>query len=148
MYACFCLFSVFLSLTGTFLHNSRKKRVRRIMKQNETVQGILNAIELYAEAGRKASRELGEKAFTKEATMSWVEKGVITTVPINALFDVLEQTGEEEVTYTVEDVTVAGNIAFVRISSSFSKLTTFNDIFTLAEQDGEWKIVSKIYSVK
>ena len=37
--------------------------------------------------------------------MSWVEKGVITTVPINALFDVLEQTGE-------------------------------------------WKIVSKIYSVK
>ena len=117
-------------------------------KNNETVQGILNAIELYAEAGRKASRELGEKAFTKEATMSWVEKGVITTVPINALFDVLEQTGEEEVTYTVEDVTVAGNIAFVRISSSFSKLTTFNDMFTLAEQDGEWKIVSKIYSVK
>ena len=84
-------------------------------KNNETVQGILNAIELYAEAGRKASRELGEKAFTKEeATMSWVEKGVITTVPINALFDVLEQTGEEEVAYTVEDVTVAGNIAFVR----------------------------------
>ena len=27
------------------------------MKQNETVQGILNAIELYAEAGRKASRQ-------------------------------------------------------------------------------------------
>lgn len=100
-------------------------------KNNQTVQGILNAIELYAEAGRKASRELGEKAFTKEATMSWVEKGVITTVPINALFDVLEQTGEEEVTYTVEDVTVAGNVAFVRISSSFSKLTTFNDMFTL-----------------
>ena len=117
-------------------------------KNNETVQGILNAIELYAEAGRKASRELGEKAFTKEATMSWVEKGVITTVPINALFDVLEQTGEEEVAYTVEDVTVAGNIAILRISSSFSKLTTFNDMFTLAEQDGEWKIVSKIYSVK
>jgi hypothetical protein len=46
-------------------------------KNNETVQGILNAIELYAEAGRKASRELGEKAFTKEATMSWVENGVI-----------------------------------------------------------------------
>ncbi len=39
-------------------------------KNNETVQGILNAIELYAESGRKASRELGEKAFTKEAIMS------------------------------------------------------------------------------
>ena len=117
-------------------------------KNNETVQGILNAIELYAEAGRKASRELGQKAFTPDAIMSWVENGKIVTVPINALFDVLEQTGEEEVTYSVEDVTVAGNIAFVRISSSFSKLTTFNDMFTLAEQNGEWKIVSKIYSVK
>ena len=61
----------------------------------------------------------------------------------------LEQTGEEEVSYTVEDVTVAGNVAFVRVSSSFSKLTTFNDMFTLAQQEnGEWKIVSKIYSVK
>ena len=51
-------------------------------------------------------------------------------------------------TYTVEDINVAGNIAFVRISSWFSKLASFNDMFTLAEQDGEWKIVSKIYSVK
>ncbi|MBQ9638383.1 MAG: nuclear transport factor 2 family protein [Bacteroidales bacterium] len=117
-------------------------------KNNETVQSVLNAIELYAEAGRKANRELGEKAFTKEATMSWVENGTITTVPISALFDVLEQTGEEEVSYCVEDITVAGNVAFVRISSSFSKLTTFNDMFTLAEENGEWKIVSKIYSVK
>ena len=116
--------------------------------QNKTIEGILNAIELYAEAGRKASRELGQKAFTEAATMSWVENGKINTVPIQVLFDVLEQTGEEEVTYNVEDVTVAGNVAFVRISSSFSKLTTFNDMFTLAEQNGEWKIVSKIYSVK
>ncbi|MBR3386760.1 MAG: nuclear transport factor 2 family protein [Bacteroidales bacterium] len=117
-------------------------------KHSEKVAAILEAIELYAEAGRKASRELGQKAFTADAIMSWVENDKVVTVPINALFDVLEQTGEEEVTYSVEDVTVAGNIAFVRISSSFSKLTSFNDMFTLAEQNGEWKIVSKIYSVK
>ena len=116
--------------------------------ENEKVTAILKAVELYAEAGRKGSREIGEKAFTKESTMTWVENGKITTVPITALYDVLDQTGEEEVTYTVEDVTVAGNIAFVRISSRFSKLASFNDMFTLAEQDGEWKIVSKIYSVK
>ena len=116
---------------------------------NETLQGILNAIELYAEAGRKASREIGEKAFTKEAIMSWVEKGVITTVPVNVLFDGLEKTGEEEVTYNVEDITVAGNVAFVRISSWFSKLGSYNDMFTLAQQEnGNWKIVNKIYSVK
>lgn len=116
--------------------------------QNEKTTAILKAVELYAEAGRKASRTLGQQAFTEGATMSWVENGKINTVPINALFDVLEQTGAEEVTYTVEDITIAGNIAFVRISSTFSKLASFNDMFTLAEQGGEWKIVSKIYSVK
>ena len=117
-------------------------------KNNEKVAAILKAVELYAEAGRKASREIGQQAFTEQATMSWVENGKITTVSITALYDALEQTGEEEVTYEVVDVNIAGNVAFVRIDSWFSKQASFNDMFTLAEQDGQWKIVSKIYSVK
>lgn len=117
-------------------------------KNNEKVTAILKAVELYAEAGRKGSREIGQQAFTEQATMSWVEDGKITTVPISALYDVLGQTGQEEVTYEVVDVSIAGNVAFVRIDSWFSKLGSFNDMFTLAEQNGQWKIVSKIYSVK
>lgn len=119
------------------------------MANNEKVAAILKAVELYAEAGRQASREIGQQAFTEAATMSWVENGKITTVPITALYDALEQTGVEEVTYEVTDVNIAGNVAFVRIDSWFSKLASFNDMFTLAQQEnGEWKIVSKIYSVK
>lgn len=117
-------------------------------KQSEKVAAILKAVELYAEAGRKGSREIGQQAFTEQATMSWVENGKITTVPITALYDGLEQTGEEEVTYEVEDLTVAGDVAYVRISSTFSKLGSYDDMFTLAKQDGEWKIVSKIYHTK
>ena len=117
-------------------------------KQSEKVAAVLKAVELYAEAGRKGSREIGQQAFTEQATMSWAENGKITTVPITALYDGLEQTGEEEVTYEVEDVTIAGDVAFVRISSTFSKLGSYDDMFTLAEQDGQWKIVSKIYHTK
>ena len=120
-----------------------------MVKNNVKVAAILKAVELYAEAGRKASREIGQQAFTEQATMSWVEKGKITTVPITALYDGLEQTGEEEVTYEVADVSIAGNVAFVRIDSWFSKLGSFNVMFTLAQQEnGEWNIVSKIYSLK
>ena len=123
--------------------------VRTMTNHEEKVAAILKAVELYAEAGRKASREIGLQAFTEAATMSWVENGKITTVPITALFDVLAQTGEEEVTYEVVDVNIADNIALVRIDSWFSKLGSFNDMFTLAQQEnGVWKIVSKIYSVK
>lgn len=117
-------------------------------KNNETIQRILKAVELYAEAGRKGSREIGKQAFTEAATMSWVENGKITTVPITALFDGLESTGEQEVTYDVASVNIAGDIAFVRIESTFSKLGSYDDLFTLAEQDGEWKIVSKIYHTR
>ena len=92
------------------------------MANNEKVAAILKAVELYAEAGRKASREIGQQAFTEAATMSWVENGKITTVPITALYDALEQTGVEEVTYEVTDINIAGNVAFVRIDSWFSKL--------------------------
>jgi hypothetical protein len=128
---------------------STAQTITTMTNHSEKVAAILNAVELYAEAGRKASRTIGQQAFTQAATMSWVENGKITTVPITSLFDGLEQTGEEEVTYEVVDVNIAGNIAFVRIDSWFSKLGSFNDMFTLAQQDnGEWKIVSKIYSVK
>lgn len=125
------------------------QQVTVMTNHEEKVAAILKAVELYAEAGRKASREIGQQAFTEAATMSWVENGKITTVPIKALYDGLDQTGEEEVTYEVVDVNIAGNVAFVRIDSWFSKLGAFNDMFTLAQQEnGEWKIVSKIYSVK
>ncbi len=126
---------------------SNKNKVT-MEKSKAKVTAILKAVELYAEAGRKGSREIGKQAFTEQATMSWVENGKITTVPISALYYGLEQTGEEEVTYEVVDMSIADNIAFVRIDSWFSKLGSFNDMFTLAEQNGEWKIVSKIYSVK
>lgn len=110
--------------------------------------GIIKAIDLYAELGRTAKREYGEKAFTKGATMSWVENGEITTVPITTLFDGIEQTGEEEVSYTVSNMIVENDIAYVHIESTFSKIASFHDMFTLAKQGDEWKIVSKIYTVK
>lgn len=121
---------------------------KETMTQNENVAGVLKAIELYAEAGRQASREIGEQAFTKDAIMSWVENGNIVTVPINALFDVLGQTGTEEVTYEVSNINIADDVAYVRIESWFSKLGSFSDMFTLARQGDEWKIVSKIYHAK
>ena len=119
------------------------------MNKEKKIASILNAIELYAEAGRKGEGKLVGLAFIPEATMTWVADGKITAVPIAALADALDKTGAEEVTYEVSDITLAQDVAFVRIESSFSKLGSFSDMFTLAEQaDGTWKIVSKIYHAK
>lgn len=119
------------------------------MNKEKKIASILNAIELYAEAGRKGEGKLVGQAFIPEATMTWVADGKITAVPIAALAEALDKTGAEEVTYEVSDIILAQNVAFVRIESSFSKLGSFSDMFTLAEQaDGTWKIVSKIYHAK
>ena len=119
------------------------------MNKEKKIAGILNAIELYAEAGRKGEGKLVGQAFIPEATMTWVADGKITAVPIAALANALDKTGAEEVTYEVSDITLAQDVAFVRIESTFSKLGSFSDMFTLAEQaDGTWKIVNKIYHAK
>ncbi|MBR1626972.1 MAG: nuclear transport factor 2 family protein [Bacteroidales bacterium] len=133
--------------TDNKAEQTENKTTMNYTEQEKT--DIMKAVELYAEAGRKGSKELGEKAFTKNATMSWVEDNKIVTVPISALFEALGQTGEQEVSYELRELNVAGDIAFVRIESHFSKLSDYDDMFTLAKgENGEWKIVSKIYHDK
>ena len=77
------------------------------MNKEKKIVGILNAIELYAEAGRKGEGKLIGQAFIPEATMTWVADGKISAVPIAALADALDKTGAEEVTYEVSDITLA-----------------------------------------
>ena len=117
------------------------------MNEEEIKKEVLKAVELYAEGGRNPSGGQGKKAFAQWATMSWNENGKLTTVPIQTLFSVLEATGPEEVSYTVKNIAVSQTAATVYISSSFSKLGKFNDMFTLVKDESGWKIVSKVYDV-
>ena len=117
------------------------------MSEEEIKKEVLKAVELYAEGGRNPSSGKGKKAFAPWATMSWNENGKLTTVPIQELFNVLEATGPEEVTYTVKNISVAQTCATVYIQSHFSKLGKFNDMFSLVKDASGWKIVIKVYDV-
>ena len=117
------------------------------MSEEEIKKEVLKAVELYAEGGRNPAGGKGKKAFAQWATMSWNENGKLTTVPIQTLFNGLEATGPEEVTYTVKNIVVSQTAATVYIESNFSKLGKFNDMFTLVKDESGWKIVSKVYDV-
>ena len=117
------------------------------MSEEEIKKEVLKAVELYAEGGRNPSWGQGKKAFAQWTTMSYNEKGKLITVPIQTLYDVLDATGPEEVTYTVKNITVSPTVATVAIESSFSKLGKFNDMFSLVKDESGWKIVSKVYDV-
>ena len=50
----------------------------------ESIKGILEAIEYYIDGARKSDRSIVAKAFADDTTMSWSENGEL---PIEALYD-------------------------------------------------------------
>jgi hypothetical protein len=110
-------------------------------------QGILHAIDLYVEGGRKASGKIAAEAFSLTATMSWTEDGKLKSVPIQALFDGFDTWQPMEASYELTTLDVAEDVAIVRIESQFGP-SKFADMFTLVKDGDLWKIVSKVYHVK
>lgn len=120
-----------------------------VMKNiNESdLAGIGKPLDLYVKAAIEGDSKIARPAFAEGATITHVENDSIVCLPIQALFDYYDQTGKQNASYEISECSVAGDIAMVRIESVFGE-AQFTDMFTLARESGEWKIVSKIYSVK
>ena len=109
--------------------------------------GIGKPLDLYVKAAIEGDSKIARPAFAEGATITHVENDSIVCLPIQALFDYYDQTGKQNASYEISECSVAGDIAMVRIESVFGE-AQFTDMFTLARESGEWKIVSKIFSVK
>lgn len=114
---------------------------------NEDLAGIIKALDLYVQAAVEGDSKVARPAFIEGATISHVENDSIICLPIQALFDYYDQNGKHHAAYEIAECSVANDVAMVRIESEFGD-TKFSDIFTLAKEDADWKIVSKIYTVK
>ena len=109
--------------------------------------GIEKALNFYVEAAVKGDSNVARPAFVDGATITHVENDSIVCLPIQALFDYYDQTGQHPASYEIAECNVAGDVAMVRIESKFGD-AEFSDIFTLAKEGDDWKIVSKIFTVK
>lgn len=127
-------------------HNQQNKT--EIMQNNhEQKEGILKAIDLYVEAGKKGDGNIAKPAFASTATMSWSENGSLKSVPIQALFDGFSAAEPMEAKYKLTNLDVEGDVAIVRIESQFGS-DKYADMFTLVKDGSDWKIISKIYQIK
>lgn len=113
----------------------------------EDLAGISKALDLYVQAAVEGDSKVARPAFAEGATISHVENDSIICLPIQALFDYYDKTGKHNASYEISECNVANDVAMVRIESVFGE-TKFSDIFTLAKEGSEWKIVSKIFTVK
>lgn len=149
-----CAFLILIGACGQIQKESTKetedmetKETTFINATPEQLTGIRKALDLYAEAAIKGDSKIAEPAFTKTATMSFVQNDTLVSVPIQALFDYYNTECPQPASYEISVCDVADDAAIVRIDSQFGD-TKFADMFTLVKDGDVWKIVSKIYHVK
>lgn len=113
----------------------------------DEIAGIEKALNFYTEAAVKGDSKIAMQGFAPAATMSYADGDSLVTVPIQALYDYYDQSGPHNATYSIADISVANDVAMVRIESQFGE-ASFSDMFTLVKDGNDWKIVSKVYHVK
>ena len=110
--------------------------------------GIVAAVDLYIEGGRKGNSKITSKAFAQWATMSWSDNGKLTTVPIQALYEYVDKSGAQTVTHgDIKVCAKTDTTAVVSVDTQFGD-AKYTDMFSLVRNGDEWKIVAKIYHVK
>lgn len=127
--------------------NNQNNKTEVMQNNQEQKEGILKAIDLYVEAGKKGDGNIAKPAFASTATMSWSENGALKSVPIQALFDGFSAAEPMEANYKLTTLDVEGDVAIVRIESQFGA-DQYADMFTLVKDRSDWKIISKIYQIK
>ena len=111
------------------------------------LSAIRKPLDLYVQAAVEGDSRVARPAFAEGATISHAENDTLICLPIQALFDYYDQTGKHPASYEIADCNVVGDVATVRIESKFGD-AEFTDMFSLVRAGGDWKIVSKIFTVK
>ena len=114
----------------------------------EQLEGINKALEAYINAAVKGDSKIAEPVFTDNATISHIENESLISLPIQALYDYYNSdVCPQHASYTITACYVSDDVAIVAIDSDFGG-TKFDDMFTMAKDGNDWKIVSKVFHVK
>lgn len=109
-------------------------------------QAVKNTLNKYLEAGKKGKSEIMKPAFHKNAIMYNADKGEINGGEIKALFDYIDNNpAAPEIEADITSIDIVGNIAYARVESNNWHGARFSDMFLLLKDDGEWKILTKVF---
>ena len=109
-------------------------------------QAVKDTINKYLEAGKQGKSEIMKPAFHKDAIMYNSDKGVIEGGAVQALFDYIDNnTAAPEIEAEITSVDIAGNVAYARVESNNWHGARFSDMFLLLKDNGEWKILTKVF---
>ncbi len=107
---------------------------------------VKETIGKYLEAGKQGKSEIMKQAFYKDAIMYNADKGAIEGGEIQALFDYIDNNpAASEIEADITSVEIAGNVAYARVESNNWHGARFSDMFLLLKDNGEWKILTKVF---
>ena len=116
---------------------------KRTPEEYKAVEEVLN---IYGREGAAANVEGVKKAFHEKAVMNGHGKDGYVFGPIQNLYDLYKQVGPAPATECHVDVLdVAGNTAVGRIVIKNWHGKDFIDFHELIRENGEWRIIAKIY---
>lgn len=110
--------------------------------------GIADAVNLYIEGGRQGNSAITRKAFMSAATMSWSANGRQQTVPIQALYDYVDNAGPMKAGIIELKIISATPTTAVIAAETFFNKDLYTDMFALVRDDEQWQIAAKVYHVK
>jgi hypothetical protein len=111
---------------------------------------VRKAVGYYIQGHATGDPEYFRKAFSDKATLSWIKEGKLSQRSVaDYIAGAPGKSAPDEAkrTRTIEEVSITGNIAVVRIALD-SPETHIIDYLSLLKIEGEWKIVSKIFFVQ
>ncbi len=109
----------------------------------EAVKATLNK---YLEAGKQGKSEILRPAVYKDAIMYSAPNEKVEGGSINALFDYLDNNpAAPAIEAEITSVDIAGNIAYTKVESNNWHGARYTDMFLLVKENGEWKILTKVF---
>lgn len=110
-------------------------------------EAVYRALMHYVDGGGKADIDEVKKGFHERAVMNGVDaEGKCSFGPIENLYELYRQVGPTDARTRVDILDIAGSIAVARITIEGWHGQDFVDYHELVKQDGEWKIVAKVFN--
>ncbi|WP_353713551.1 nuclear transport factor 2 family protein [Arthrobacter sp. K5] len=108
---------------------------------------IVATVQKYVEGLRVGSPEGVAEAFHQDATMYGFTNGQLLGGPIKNLYDFVAENGTApDVKTRVDIIGITQTTAVVKVDMENDAIgADYTDFHTLLKQDGEWKIIAKVY---
>jgi hypothetical protein len=109
----------------------------------EDYEAITRVLQHYLDGAKSGKGSEMARAFHKDATVFGFVGPELDAAPVAILFDWTDKNGPA--TGIKAQIDIVGTIATVRLEIDNWLGSRFTDMFTLLKQNGDWKIMNKVF---